>query len=262
MVEELVKQLLEAGVHFGHQTQRWNPKMKPYIFGARSGIYIIDLEKSAELLTEARAFLHDQAVKGAKVLFVGTKKQAKYIIEDEAKRCDMFYMSNRWLGGLLTNFQTVKKSIKRLKQIEGMSEEGVWDNLTKKEVSRLTKEREKLLNDLGGIRDMVGLPDVVFIIDPKREEIAVKEARKLGIPIIAIVDTNCDPEFIDYPIPGNDDALKSIRFITSLLTESILEGRREFMTSEQLKTEAQAKDSYSDSAVQENSPTEAGQTSS
>lgn len=259
MVEELVKQLLEAGVHFGHQTQRWNPKMKPYIFGQRSGIYIIDLEKSAGLLTAASEFIRDLSVKGARVLFIGTKKQAKYIIEEEAQRCDMYFMSNRWLGGLLTNFQTVKKSIKRLKQIEGMGEEGVWDNLTKKEVSRLTKEREKLLNDLGGIREMVDLPDVVVIVDPKREEIAVKEARKLGIPIIAIVDTNCDPEVIDFPIPGNDDALKSIRFIIGMLTKSILEGRKEFMTSEQLKkksVETQGKDAMAAAPVKD--PTQAG----
>lgn len=262
MVEELVKQLLEAGVHFGHQTQRWNPKMKPYIFGHRNGIYIIDLEKTAVLLNEARGFIRDRAVKGAKILFVGTKKQAKYIIEDEAKRCDMYYVSNRWLGGLLTNFQTVKKSIKRLKEIEGMSEEGIWDNLTKKEVSRLTKEREKLLNNLGGIRDMTDQPDIVFIVDPKREDIAVKEAQKLGIPIIAIVDTNCNPEVVDFPIPGNDDALKSIRFITSLLTDSILEGRKEFMSSEQLKKETETKTAALDEAALVNNPAEAGKASS
>jgi small subunit ribosomal protein S2 len=262
MVEELVKQLLEAGVHFGHQTQRWNPKMKPYIFGRRNGIYIIDLEKTAVLLNEAREFIRDRAVKGAKVLFVGTKKQAKYIVEEDAGRCDMYYVSNRWLGGLLTNFQTVKKSIKRLKEIEGMSEEGIWDNLTKKEVSRLTKERERLLNDLGGIRDMTSQPDIIFIVDPKREDIAVKEARKLGIPIIAIVDTNCNPEVIDFPVPGNDDALKSIRFISGLLTESIMEGRKEFMSSEQLKKETEKKAADPDGAVPVNDPAEAGKSSS
>lgn len=258
MVEDLIKKLLEAGVHFGHQTKRWCPKMKRFIFGQRSGIYIIDLEKTVECLNQARDFARDTAVKGSRVLFIGTKKQAQVIVEEEAKRCGMFYVHNRWLGGLLTNFQTVKKSIARLQEIERMSGEAVWANLKKKETARLTKEREKLLHDLGGIREMTNLPQAVFIVDPKREEIAVREAKKLNIPIIAIVDTNCDPDFIDYPIPGNDDALKSIRFITSLIAQSVEEGRKEYMTSQAIKnktveTAAASQAPAGDSAVEESS---------
>lgn len=235
MVEELVKKLLEAGVHFGHQTERWNPKMKRFIFGERSGIYIIDLEKTAEALNAARDFLRSITSKGGKVLFVGTKKQAQTIIQDEAVKSGMFYMTNRWPGGLLTNYQTVRKSIERLKAIERMSEDGTWNNIPKKEIARLTKEKDKLSKDLNGIRDMHDIAQVLFIVDPKKEEIAVKEARKLHIPIVAIVDTNCDPDLIDFPIPGNDDALKSIRFIASLVGESIQDGRKEFFTSEAIK---------------------------
>lgn len=231
MVEELIKKLLEAGVHFGHQTQRWNPKMKKFIFGQRSGIYIIDLEKTAEYLNYAKDFVRDISAKGGKILFVGTKKQAQMIVEEEAKKSNMYYIKSRWLGGLLTNFQTVKKSIQRMEAIEKMSENGIWENLKKKEMSRLNKEKERLSRDLNGIREMKGLPDVIFIVDPKRENIAVLEAQKLGIPIVAIVDTNCDPENIDYPIPGNDDALKSIRILTAVIAESIREGYKEFATS-------------------------------
>ena len=236
MVEELIKKLLEAGVHFGHQTERWNPKMKRYIFGQRSGIYIIDLEKTVDCLNKARDFVRDIAAKGGKLLFVGTKKQAQMIIEEEAKRCEMYYVQNRWPGGVLTNFQTVKKSIERLQNIEDMVKNGIWENLTKKETALLTKEKDKLLRDLGGIRDMKTLPKAMFIVDPKKEEIAVKEAIRLKIPIISLVDTNCNPEVIDYPVPGNDDALKSIRMVTSLIAESILEGRKEYLTSESIKT--------------------------
>lgn len=235
MVEELIRKLLEAGVHFGHQTKRWSPKMKKYIFGERSGIYIIDLEKTAVCLNKARDFVRDVAAKGGTILFVGTKKQAQTIIEEEAKKCGMFFVTNRWLGGLLTNFQTVRKSLERLRGIEQMHENGVWKNLKKKETARLTKEKEKLLRDLGGIREMQRLPDAVFIVDPKKEEIAVKEAVKLAIPIVGLVDTNCDPDVIDYPIPGNDDALKSIRFMTSLIAESVQEGRKEFLASETIR---------------------------
>ncbi len=230
MVDELVKQLLEAGVHFGHQTRRWNPKMKRFIFGERSGIYIIDLQKTSEYLRAAQEFIKDIAAQGGKILFVGTKKQAQLIIEDEAKKAEMYFVKNRWLGGLLTNFQTVRKSIDKLNKIEQMKADGVWDNLKKKEVSTLSKERDKLLFNLGGIRDMNDLPSIVFIVDPRKEEIAIREARKLHIPIVAILDTNCDPDMVDYPIPGNDDALKSIRLITSLITKSILEGKNEFLT--------------------------------
>lgn len=232
MVEDLVKKLLEAGVHFGHQTQRWNPKMKKYIFGQRSGIYIIDLEKTVECINRARDFVKDTAAKGGRILFVGTKKQAQDIVEEEAKRAETFYVRNRWLGGLLTNFQTVKKSIQRLQDIEQMSQNGIWENLKKKETARLTKEKEKLLRDLGGIRDMRDLPQAIFIVDTKKEEIALCEAKKLGIPIVGLVDTNCDPDFVNYPIPGNDDALKSIRFLTALIADSIIEGRREYLTAD------------------------------
>ena len=239
MAEELMKKLLEAGVHFGHQTSRWNPKMKRFIFGQRSGIYIIDLEKTVECLSQARDFLKDLTSKGGRVLFIGTKKQAQMTIEEEAKKVEMFYVTNRWLGGLLTNFQTVKKSIARLNQIEQMEKDGILENLTKKEVSSLAKEREKLLHDLCGIRDMGHLPQAVFIVDPKRESIAVKEAKKLRIPIVGLVDTNCDPDPIDFPIPGNDDALKSIRFVASLITETIQEGRQVFLTSEVIKQKSE-----------------------
>ena len=229
MVDELIKRLLEAGVHFGHQTKRWNPKMKKFIFGQRSGIYIIDLEKTAECLRTAKDFVRGLAAEGKKVLFIGTKKQAQKIVEEEANRCGMFFVTHRWLGGLLTNFQTVRKSIQRLEEIEAMADNGVWENLKKKEIARLSKEKDKLLKNLGGIRQMNDLPAAVMIVDPKREHIAVREAVKLGIPIVAIVDTNCDPDPIQYPIPGNDDALKSIRFITSHIADSILEGTQEFL---------------------------------
>lgn len=240
MVEELVRNLLEAGVHFGHQTKRWNPKMKRFIFGQRSGIYIIDLEKTAECINQARDFAKDLAAKGGRFLFVGTKKQAQIIVEEEAKRADMMYVQNRWPGGLLTNFQTVKKSLARLREIEAMKENGIWDNLKKKEIARLTKEREKLLFNFGGILDMKNIPAAMFVVDPKREFIAVCEARKLNIPIVAIIDTNCDPDVIDYPIPGNDDALKSVKLIMSLVADSIIEGRKEYITSRAVQEKAQA----------------------
>lgn len=261
MVEDLIKKLLEAGVHFGHQTKRWCPKMKKYIFGQRSGIYIIDLEKTVECLNRARDFARDVASKGGKVLFVGTKKQAQTTVEEQAKKTEMFYVNHRWLGGFLTNFQTIKKSISRLKEIERMSEDAsVWENLKKKETARLTKEREKLVRNLSGIREMIQPPDVIIIVDPKREEIAVREARKLKIPIVAIVDTNCDPEIVDYPIPGNDDALKSIHFIASLIAESIVEGRKEYLTSEAIKKKTEKTESVlteAAPATPEESPTTA-----
>ena len=238
MVEELIKKLLESGVHFGHQKERWNPKMKKFIFGQRSGIYIIDLEKTVEHLNKARDIVRDVAAKGGRILFVGTKKQAQMIIEEEAKKCDMYYIKNRWPGGLLTNFETVKKSIDRMRVIEQMAENGIWENLTKKEAALLTKEKDKLLRDLGGIREMKVLPQAIYIIDPKREEIAVLESTRLNIPIIALVDTNCNPDLVDYPIPGNDDALKSIRIITALISESIMDGRKEYITSESIKNKS------------------------
>src|SRR3989338_2994530 len=208
MTEELIKQLLEAGVHFGHQTKRWNPKMRKYIFGARSGIYIVDLEKTVECLTSAKQFIRDTCARGGKIMVIGTKKQAQDVVEEEAVKNEMFYVKNRWSGGLLTNFQTVKKSLARLNEIEKMKEDGVFENLKKKEIANLTKERERLLFNFGGIRGMNTWPDAVFIIDPKKEEIAVQEATKLNIPMVALIDTNCNPELIDYPIPGNDDALR------------------------------------------------------
>lgn len=235
MAEEVLKILLECGVHFGHQTRRWNPKMKRFIFGERSGIYIIDLEKTIECLNKARDFVQSLAAKGGNFLFVGTKKQAKDVMETEAKRCEMFYVNSRWMGGLLTNFQTIKKSVERLRQIEKMEEDGILNNLTKKEAAQLTKEKGKLLNDLGGIREMKNHPQAIFIVDSKKEEIAVKEACRLNIPIIGLIDTNCDPEMIDYPIPGNDDALKSIRYITAMIADSIIEGRKEYKSAEALR---------------------------
>ena len=240
MTDELIKQLLEAGVHFGHQTKRWNPKMSKYIFGERDGIYIIDLEKTVECLNRARDFLHDVSAKGGSILFVGTKKQAQDVIQEEAVRANMYYVRFRWLGGLLTNYQTVKKSIERLKSIEKMEEDGIFAHLTKKEVARLTKEKNKLARVLSGIREINKLPQALFIIDSKKEEIAVKEAVKLNIPIVGFIDTNCDPDQIDLPIPGNDDALKSIRLVTSLIAESIIEGRQKFLAGEKAQLKAQS----------------------
>lgn len=226
MTTELIKQLLEAGVHFGHQTKKWNPKMKPFIFGEKSGIYIIDLEKTQAFLNEARAFLSEVVSQGKHVLFVGTKKQAQEVIEEEAKRCGVFYINHRWLGGLLTNFQTIKKSIKRYKEIEQMEKDGIFNSLTKKEIASLTKEKGKLIKNLSGVVEIDKLPGAIFIIDSKKEETAVLEAKRLKIPVIALIDTNCDPELIDYPIPGNDDAIKSIKLITSFMADSVIDGRK------------------------------------
>jgi small subunit ribosomal protein S2 len=218
-----MKELLEAGVHFGHQTKRWNPKMKKYIFGKRNGIYIIDLQKTLKLFKEASAFIADLAGQGKRILFVGTKRQAQDAILEEANRCGMFYVNNRWLGGTLTNFQTVRKSIERLKEIEALLGDAEKE-MSKKERAQLDGEREKLQKNLIGIREMDGLPDALFVIDPKKEYIAVKEAKKLGIPVVAIVDTNCDPEDIDYVIPGNDDAIRAIRLFTQKIADAVLEG--------------------------------------
>lgn len=228
MTTELIKQLLEAGVHFGHQTKRWNPKMKEFIFGEKSGVYVIDLEKTQKLLDKARVFISEVAAKGESVLFVGTKKQAQEVIEEEAKRCGAFYINHRWLGGLLTNFQTIKKSITRYKEIEQMYKDKIFENLSKKEVASLNKEKEKLIKNLSGVIEMEGLPGAVFVIDSKKEETAVLEARRLGIPVVALIDTNCDPDLIELPIPGNDDAIKSIKLITSFIAESILDGRKRY----------------------------------
>ncbi len=221
-----MKELLEAGVHFGHQAKRWNPKMKKYIFGERNGIYIIDLQKTLKLFKEAYDFVRTSAAEGKDILFVGTKKQAQDAITEEAKRCSMYYVSNRWLGGMLTNFATIRKSIDRLKKIEKMKEDGTYDKLTKKEVAGLEKERMKLEKILSGIKSMAQPPSVVFVIDPRKEEIAVKEANKLNIPVVAVVDTNCDPDNIDYVIPGNDDAIRAIRLMASKMADAVIEGRQ------------------------------------
>ena len=220
-----MKELLEAGVHFGHQTKRWNPKMKKYIFGKRNGIYIIDLQKTLKLFKESSAFVTELASQGKRVLFVGTKRQAQDAILEEANRCGMFYVNNRWLGGTLTNFTTVRKSIERLKELESLLAD-TEKEMSKKERAALDREREKLQKNLIGIREMDGLPDAIFVIDPKKEHIAVKEARKLGIPVVGIVDTNCDPEAVDHVIPGNDDAIRAIRLFTQKIADSVLEGYR------------------------------------
>ncbi|NPB06485.1 MAG: 30S ribosomal protein S2 [Aquificae bacterium] len=221
-----MKELLEAGVHFGHSKSRWNPKMAPYIYGVRHGIHIIDLNKTLVLLEEAYHFVSDVVAQGGEVLFVGTKKQAKDIIKEEAERCGAYYVNERWVGGLLTNFQTVRKSILRLMTLERMEADGIFDFLPKKEVRRLKREMEKLQKLYNGIRNMKRLPDVIWIVDTVREKIAVREARKLGIPIVAIADTNCDPTLIDYPIPGNDDAIKSIKLLTSKIADAVIEGKQ------------------------------------
>ena len=225
----LVKQLLEAGVHFGHQTRKWNPKMEKFIFGAKEGIYIIDLEKTAKLLLEACKFLNEAATAGSCILFVGTKKQAQSIMKEESEKCNMFYVNQRWLGGALTNFLTVRKSVKKLESFEKTKTDGTYASLSKKERATIDKKITNLLKNLAGIRNMDRLPGVLFVIDSKKEEIAVHEANKLSIPVVALVDTDCDPDKINYVIPGNDDAMKSIGFIASFVSKSILEGRNQFL---------------------------------
>ena len=230
MPSELIKQLLEAGVHFGHQTKRWNPKMKKFIFGERSGIYIIDLEKTEECINRARDFLLDITSKGEFVLFVGTKKQAQEVMLQEAIRCGMYYVTERWPGGLLTNFSTIKKSINRLKDIEKMKEDGTFQKFTKKEVAHLEKELGKLKKNFSGIVQMERMPKAMFVVDTKKEETAVREAGRLSIPIIGLIDTNSNPDMIAYPVPGNDDATKSIRMVVSLIADTIIEGRKRFLS--------------------------------
>jgi small subunit ribosomal protein S2 len=221
-----MKQLLEAGVHFGHQTRRWNPKMAPYIFTDRNGIYIIDLQKTVKKVEEAYNFVKQLASEGDTILFVGTKKQAQEAVREEAERCGMFYVNQRWLGGMLTNFQTIRRRIDRLQELEKMEADGTLERLPKKEVAQLMHEKEKLQKFLGGIKEMRRLPGALFVIDPRKERIAVAEARKLGIPIVAIVDTNCDPDEVDYVIPGNDDAIRAVRLLTGKMAEAVLEGRQ------------------------------------
>ena len=221
-----MKQLLEAGVHFGHQTRRWNPKMAPYIFTERNGIYIIDLQKTVKKLEEAYTFINQVAQDGGEVLFVGTKKQAQESIKEEAERCGMSYVNARWLGGMLTNFNTIKRRINRLAQLNAMAEDGTFDLLPKKEVIKLNLEREKLEKFMGGITEMKKMPAAMFIVDPRKESLAVLEAKKLGIPIVAIVDTNCDPDEIDYVIPGNDDAIRAVKLISGAMADAIIAGRQ------------------------------------
>ena len=240
MASITMKELLEAGVHFGHQTKRWNPKMKQYIFGERNGIYIIDLQKTLKLFKEATQFVADIVAQGKIVLFVGTKRQAQDAIAEEANRCGMYFVNQRWLGGLLTNFSTIQKSIKRLKELDSMATDGRYELLPKKEVTRLERERTALEKNLSGIKNMPRLPDALFVIDSKNEEIAVAEARRLGIPVIAIVDTNCDPDYVDYVIPGNDDALRAIRLFTVKISDSVLEGQA--MTKDASSASAAGKD--------------------
>ena len=221
-----MKQLLEAGVHFGHQTRRWNPKMAPYIYTERNGIYIIDLQKSVGKVDEAYKAVSDIAAEGGSILFVGTKKQAQEAVKEEALRCGMFYVNERWLGGMLTNFKTIQSRIKRLKDIERMSEDGTFDVLPKKEVVNIKKEWDKLEKNLGGIKDMKKLPDAIFVVDPKKEKICVQEAHSLGIPLIGIADTNCDPEELDYVIPGNDDAIRAVKLIVSKMADAVIEANQ------------------------------------
>jgi small subunit ribosomal protein S2 len=236
MAEVTMKELLEAGVHFGHETKRWDPRMKPYIFGARNGIYIIDLQKTVQLFREAYQYIRDITSKGGYVLFVGTKKQAQESIYEEATRCNMFFVNQRWLGGMLTNFQTIKRSIDRLKKLEAMKNEEIYNLLPKKEIIELEKERTRLERVLGGIKNMDRLPGAVFVVDPKKERIAINEARIIGIPSIGIVDTNCNPEDVDYVIPGNDDAIRAIRLISSKIADAALEGKQIY--EKQLQTES------------------------
>ena len=236
-----MKQLLEAGVHFGHQTRRWDPKMAEYIFQARNGIHIIDLQKTSKKLDEAYAFIKEQAEEGKTVLFVGTKKQAQECVKEAALKCGMYYVDQRWLGGMLTNFGTIKKRVQRLKDLETMQEDGTFDILPKKEVILLKKEMEKLERNLGGIKEMEELPGVIFLVDPKKERIAILEAKKLGIPVVGLVDTNCNPEEVDYAIPGNDDAIRAVKLITDVMANAVIEGRQgeSFETEEAMAEEVE-----------------------
>ncbi len=252
-----MKQLLEAGVHFGHQTRRWNPKMAKYIFTERNGIYIIDLQKTVKKIEEAYQFVRDLAAEGGTLLFVGTKKQAQESVKEEAERCGMYYVNQRWLGGTLTNFTTIRKRIDRLRQLEEMEKDGTFDVLPKKEVILLRKEMDRLEKFLGGIKDMGRLPDAIFIIDPRKERIAVAEARKLGIPIIAIVDTNCDPDEADYVIPGNDDAIRAVKLITEKLADAVIEGRQgEQMSDAPVDDSAEVPEEVAVEAIAEETATE------
>ena len=242
-----MKQLLEAGVHFGHQTRRWDPKMAEYIFQARNGIHIIDLQKTSKKLDEAYAFIKEQAEEGKTILFVGTKKQAQECVKEAALKCGMFYVDQRWLGGMLTNFGTIQKRIQRLKDLEKMQEDGTFEVLPKKEVILLKKEMEKLERNLGGIKEMNELPGVIFLVDPKKERIAILEAKKLGIPVVGLVDTNCNPEEVDYAIPGNDDAIRAVKLIADVMANAVIEGRQ----GESFEAEEQPVDSEEATSIEE-----------
>ena len=248
-----MKQLLEAGVHFGHQTRRWDPKMAEYIFQARNGIHIIDLQKTSKKIDEAYAFLKEQAEEGQTVLFVGTKKQAQECIKEAAEKCGMYYVDQRWLGGMLTNFDTIRTRVQRLKDLEKMQEDGTFEVLPKKEVILLKKEMEKLERNLGGIKDMEEIPGVIFLVDPKKEHIAVLEAKKLGIPVIGLVDTNCNPEEVDYAIPGNDDAIRAVKLITDVMANAIIEGKQgESFEAEEVAEEVSEEPTSIEEVVAEN----------
>ena len=248
-----MKQLLEAGVHFGHQTRRWDPKMAEYIFQARNGIHIIDLQKTSKKLDEAYAFLKEQAEEGKTVLFVGTKKQAQECVKEAAEKCGMYYVDQRWLGGMLTNFDTIRARVQRLKDLEAMQEDGTFDVLPKKEVILLKKEMEKLERNLGGIKEMDKIPGVIFLVDPKKEKIAVLEAKKLNIPVIGLVDTNCNPEEVDYPIPGNDDAIRAVKLIADVMANAVIEGRQgeSFETTESQEQEVEEEVTDMEQVVEE-----------
>lgn len=264
MSDVTMKQMLEAGLHFGHQTRRWNPKMKPYIFAPRNGIYIINLDKTIRLFRKAYNYIVEEAAKGGYILFVGTKRQAQAIIKEEASRCGMYYINHRWLGGTLTNFQTIKKGVDRLKSIEAMQEDGSINRFPKKEILLMEKERIKLERNIGGIKHMRSLPAAVFVIDPNKEQIAVKEANKLNIPVIALADTNCNPDGLSYIIPGNDDAIRAIKLITSAIADAVLDGRSQLKEKDAVVEEmveqamAEGSDDVSgETATEENPPEDA-----
>lgn len=250
-----MKELLESGVHFGHQVKRWNPKMKRFIFGERNGIHIIDLQKTSKMLDDAYNFIKDISSKGEAVLFVGTKKQSQDVISEEAQRAGSFFVNQRWLGGVLTNFKTIRRSIEKLKKIEKMKEDGTYDLLTKKEVARYESERLRLEKNLGGIKEMSSLPGAVFVVDPKKESIAVAEARKLLVPVVALVDTNCDPDEIDHTIPGNDDAIRAIKLITSKIVDAVLDGKnildKALLEESSLQQEAAEKEAVEEKIAEE-----------
>jgi small subunit ribosomal protein S2 len=254
MAHANVKEMLQAGLHFGHQTRRWNPKMKPYIYGPRNGIYIINLDLTKRLFDKACNFIEKEIARGGSILFVGTKRQAQAIIKEEARRCGMYYVDHRWLGGMMTNFQTIKNSVDRLKSIESMQEDGSINRFPKKEILLMEKERVKLERNIGGIKDMRSLPTVIFVVDPRKESIGVSEARKLDIPVVAITDTNCDPDGIDYLIPGNDDAIRSIRLISSYVAEAVLRGQAARDGEEASEEAMAAVHSEADAAVEATAP--------